>query len=595
MDRDLSGKVKLESLEGPESKKRKVYDELSEPDGPLSQEDVKYFRKQAIWRQMKYYKMRAKDVDSAINDSNKKLQDLQHQLDDLKAWRSKICRLVNGSVADDEELIGAINTVIDRKLTDEELKAKFSKLNEYIDEISHLETENEGLKTSKIELEIKLDELSHKLVKQSERSISELVQRVYNGPNDKEVKPESNGSQTPNGAASEVSESSEEVKEMNRIIQELTQKLHDVSQEKEKLGEEMKVPVEIIKLQSAIGSNVLVLEEQLIEKEQAIKQLNNRINNYNELTTNELSKQLQTVKDTLKKTETDLMRIRNVRDDLLNKVNMLEKQKTNEELIKINDELTRQINYQQKTNGDATSEEIIRELEDGYKKLVGEIHVKILNQIEQETLIKKYQIEKTKADQKYFQIMKLKDTLTNENKLLKFASNKSNEVIDKFQEVESKYKEKINKLQEIIDELNHQISSFKSSKKKLVEENNHKLIEINKLVQKLGEISNQMKTAKQEKIHISNKLNEAEVEIIKLKKYKNQVNSNTPLDNDELNGFRSMVKCSVCSKNWKDTVITVCGHVFCNQCTKERLNARLRRCPSCNKGFSGNDLLGIHL
>ena len=81
-----------------------------------------------------------------------------------------------------------------------------------------------------------------------------------------------------------------------------------------------------------------------------------------------------------------------------------------------------------------------------------------------------------------------------------------------------------------------------------------------------------------------------------LQKYKsNNTNSLLQEDEQQLEALRSIAKCSVCSKNWKDTAITVCGHVFCSKCTQERLAARLRRCPSCNKGFSANDLLAVHL
>lgn len=64
---------------------------------------------------------------------------------------------------------------------------------------------------------------------------------------------------------------------------------------------------------------------------------------------------------------------------------------------------------------------------------------------------------------------------------------------------------------------------------------------------------------------------------------------------EQLEALRSIALCSVCSKNWKDTAIKVCGHVFCNDCAKDRLNARLRKCPMCNKQYSYSDLLPVHL
>lgn len=73
----------------------------------------------------------------------------------------------------------------------------------------------------------------------------------------------------------------------------------------------------------------------------------------------------------------------------------------------------------------------------------------------------------------------------------------------------------------------------------------------------------------------------------------------TNLDEDsmaeELENFRTLVYCSLCSKNWKNMAIRTCGHVFCEDCCKERLAARMRKCPTCNKPFSSNDLLMVHL
>lgn len=74
----------------------------------------------------------------------------------------------------------------------------------------------------------------------------------------------------------------------------------------------------------------------------------------------------------------------------------------------------------------------------------------------------------------------------------------------------------------------------------------------------------------------------------------NDGGDNAPLMR-ELEDFRSLVYCSLCSKNWKSMAIKTCGHVFCDNCCKERLASRMRKCPSCNKPFSSNDLLSIHL
>ncbi|WEJ96946.1 hypothetical protein PSN45_004492 [Yamadazyma tenuis] len=563
-ERGIKDKVKLEDGVDTDhhlTKKRKVYDEISEPDGPLTQEDVKYFKKQAIWRQMRYYKHKANTHEVSVSDTSRKIESLNHEVADLKSWQLKVFKQLNKPITDDKELVSSINEILDGKISDDDVKEKLQKLNEYIDEVARLEGENEVLKNLKSDLEVKVDELTDKLLKQRERLESESVSRVYKLKKEEPTlvvngKEEANG--THDVANSSTGDFSEEVKELNRIIKEFESKFQVILAEKESLSRDLKAPVEVIKVESNSLNQDSSIEEELNKKDAIIKELNHKLNNSAELLNDESTKMQKKLLEAIRKHEGDLVRIRNARDDLLNKVSLLERQKSNETLIKLNQQITESLNFQnlRTSNSDTTSEEIIKELEESYKKLISDIHIKVLSQAEQENLIKKYQIEKTKADQKYFQVMKIRDTLTNENRLLKLTVNKSNEIIEKYNEFESKYKEKVNKLQEIIDEHRKHITNLKVDNKKLVSENHFKSVEISKMMNKINEMSNDLKVIKQEKVVLSNKTTEKDIELMKLQKYKHQSNSNSTVDNEELNGFRSMVKCSVCSKNWKDTVIT---------------------------------------
>lgn len=596
-------KRKLESeAAGDSNKKRRVYDEVSDTSGPLTQEDVKYFRKQAIWRQMKYYKSKNEYNEEIITNLEKKVSQLVEDNQLVQKMRLQVLKSLN--VDDAKDLVSQVNDVLSSKLT-----VDIAKLDEYIDEIAKLETENSVLKGRKVDLEIKVDDLTNKLFKQQERLKSELVNRVQKiKEEDSNVStPQSSDDVTTGKLASEsnklatpsTTEDTKEVLEIKKLNEKYEQKIQELLRQKNELVEQVKAPVEVIKLESNSPLSTFNKSSNDDEKDNLIKKLTNKLNNYQELLNQELTKEIDILKDQLKKNDDDLVRVRNIRDELINKISIIEKQSNNETLMKLNQELNNQINFQDKCQ-DLEAKEIIKELEESYKRLVKESSVKIMNKIDQENLIKKYQIEKTKADQKYFQIMKLKDNLVQENKILKLTNAKTNEVIKTFEDIENKYKEKINKYEEMKSSNSKLLETIKHDNKNLSQDNNMKLIEINKMVSKFNQLSEELKTSKQNQLKLNNKLEEKDVEIMKLTKYKNLANQQNgngvgSINEEELDGFRSMVKCSVCSKNWKDTAITVCGHVFCNLCTKERLNARLRRCPSCNKGFSSNDLLNIHL
>jgi len=59
--------------------------------------------------------------------------------------------------------------------------------------------------------------------------------------------------------------------------------------------------------------------------------------------------------------------------------------------------------------------------------------------------------------------------------------------------------------------------------------------------------------------------------------------------------LRTLAICTVCRKNFKDTAIKTCGHVFCKDCVEERLTSRSRKCPNCNKSFGSNDHMKVTL
>ncbi|KAJ8770145.1 hypothetical protein K2173_011240 [Erythroxylum novogranatense] len=51
---------------------------------------------------------------------------------------------------------------------------------------------------------------------------------------------------------------------------------------------------------------------------------------------------------------------------------------------------------------------------------------------------------------------------------------------------------------------------------------------------------------------------------------------------DEINEYKSMLKCSVCSDRPKEVVIVKCYHLFCNPCIQRNLEIRHRKCPLMN-------------
>jgi len=71
--------------------------------------------------------------------------------------------------------------------------------------------------------------------------------------------------------------------------------------------------------------------------------------------------------------------------------------------------------------------------------------------------------------------------------------------------------------------------------------------------------------------------------------------SGASIDNSDLDTYRRIARCGICNDRWKDTTITLCGHVFCKTCVDRLIDTRQRRCPVCGKSFDRKDMLTVHI
>ncbi|SCU90204.1 LAME_0E07514g1_1 [Lachancea meyersii CBS 8951] len=340
-----------------------------------------------------------------------------------------------------------------------------------------------------------------------------------------------------------------------------------------------------------------------------------------EVFTNKLTSEFQTAQDALKKhnamLEKDLVRIRNTRDEMTGKMAILESQRLKSELL---DDLQTAMNLQKDRIDKMESKEVeiskdaltkeLQDLECAYKELSRLAHKKYTDQLAQESLLTKLNIEKTKADQKYFAAMRSKDSILIENKNLTKNLAKSNELITQLKEIERT-------LQEKIESLIKQIHLHESNEKRLVDANKNtssKLMDVTSAlskskktieslshervgsVEKISDLELQVHSAQTEVNALKLKLSHAESKAAKLHEaLTSSTAGDTSVIAEELENFRTIVYCSLCSKNWKNTAIKTCGHVFCDQCCKERLAARMRKCPICRMQFGSHDLLDLHM
>ncbi|WLF80733.1 E3 ubiquitin-protein ligase bre1 [Lodderomyces elongisporus] len=673
---------------------KKALDELS-TEGPLTQADVVYFKKEAIWRQMISYKQQVLKLKGEVKRLSRDCESSKHIVTVLTAWYDEILSLFD-ELGDDDGILVAFddsensNIKVDEKL--QNIRTKLSRAissknigsldSAKLQELSLLKSQNQilakdnvALSDKIINLESELQELLHdqerdrsvtlKRVDDSRKEVNSLEQQEKGKVKVESQTPQpsaneinghanvnSNGNGNGNGNGSGVNNGKDSNLVDSEELDKLRLEIEELKSSNDLLGEQVS---ELTNTNQTLLQNVNSLESKLhnldekdiqenliykkiVKNNQSLQDQISKVNKLNALNVSKLSeleekqnevkklveseliKENEALKQQMSKNEQDLIRVRTTRDELLAKNTILtkqvEEQKTTQALLELNETYSKRIEEltKDKFNLDASeSEKIdlltneIKEIESAFKQTRELTIKKLSSQVDHESQVKKLVIEKNKADQKYFASMRLKDSLTNENKVLKQQVGKSQEMIKSLSELETNYLGKI-------DVLTKSLTDYKIIKENALQENfslqdtvKNLKITNETLEADVARKDDKIKAITSEVVELKDQNNKQDLQIIKLSKslantesllvkYKtNNTNSIIQADEEQLEALRSIAKCSLCTKNWKDTAITVCGHVFCSSCTQERLAARLRRCPSCNKGFSSNDLLTIHL
>lgn len=497
---------------------------------------------------------------------------------------------------------------------------------------------NKQLSEELSEIKKYYQELLHKY----DREDSLSVKRVFKDKENQEVKEErketppteSTVSNNENGNLAQV-EHDLEVSELKANIEALQATIKELETWKTSNEQELiNLRTELVTKQTTTPQvedpdrGVLLSKIQLITRENSeLSRINDsylakfqQLSQEREIFTNKLSTEFQTAQETLKKhnstLEKDLVRIRTTRDELLSRIAVLESQRAKSEMLtdlkRVLDLQTEQINKLSSRCDSNDQNALMKELQDlekAFKELSSLSHKKYSEYMNHESIISKLTVEKTKADQKYFAAMRSKDSILIENKNLSKNLSKSNELILQLKDLEKT-------LQLKIENLGKQMQLSQNNEKRLIESNKStslKIMELTSQVNKSKKLLNSLESNNKklttEKTELESKLNDSSIELktmkvrvahaeTKAKKLHKSLISNggdAGVIAEELENFRTVIYCSLCSKNWKNTAIKSCGHVFCEECCKERLAARMRKCPTCNKGFSANDLLVVHL
>ncbi|KAH9900394.1 E3 ubiquitin-protein ligase BRE1 [Xylariomycetidae sp. FL2044] len=237
------------------------------------------------------------------------------------------------------------------------------------------------------------------------------------------------------------------------------------------------------------------------------------------------------------------------------------------------------------------------------KKFQALANKKIMDFAAQEERVALTIAEKSKADQKYFSARKDSDAKGEEIKRLRSQNAKTSEIISQLKDNEAQNRMLVTNLDKQLADMKQTNTSIMTENKKMEHSSGEALQRYNALKQQVAELNTLARSKDSTTSTAKERATALETELEKLKvrlevaskdrdKWKVKSLSNSSEEEEML---RSMACCSICKKDFKNTMLKGCGHIFCKGCVNDRLSNRMRKCPACNKAFDKSDAMAIHL
>ncbi|KAJ5701465.1 hypothetical protein N7488_009013 [Penicillium malachiteum] len=238
-----------------------------------------------------------------------------------------------------------------------------------------------------------------------------------------------------------------------------------------------------------------------------------------------------------------------------------------------------------------------------YKKFSTLASQKVIDFSALEEKITRLTAEKSKADQKYFAAMKSKEARETEVRTLRIQNSKTSDIVAQLKDSESTTRSLLSNMEKQASEAKEALAAIQDKHRSTQQQMTESNIVMEGLKAQIAELK-AISVSKDSTLgNTSTALRQAETEIVSLKQsltdtkksLENWKGKSLGNSSSEYEMLRTLALCTVCRRNFKNTAIKTCGHVFCKDCVEERLTSRSRKCPNCNKSFGSNDHMHITL
>ncbi|KAK4975045.1 E3 ubiquitin-protein ligase bre1 [Elasticomyces elasticus] len=247
--------------------------------------------------------------------------------------------------------------------------------------------------------------------------------------------------------------------------------------------------------------------------------------------------------------------------------------------------------------------EELKSMETAYQKTSALASRKVSDTGVQEETIAQLRAEKAKAEQKYFAAMKAKDLKESELRSLRTANARSSEIVSQLKDGDTKSRELVSNLERQHAESKDLLSKLETQYRALDAKAKEAAIAVEGLKKQSETLTALVGEKDEDTLANAKAKREAEVELercsVRLEEAKKSVEvlrktrvaENTASGDD----WRKLVICPCCNEHIRNSVLKLCGHVFCSECVQRLITNRSRKCPSCGKAFGQHDYMPIVL
>ncbi|KAH9083872.1 BRE1 E3 ubiquitin ligase-domain-containing protein [Lactarius deliciosus] len=249
----------------------------------------------------------------------------------------------------------------------------------------------------------------------------------------------------------------------------------------------------------------------------------------------------------------------------------------------------------QHADAESTLYDEIGKLSTAWESLQAQVTSRVFDLAAAEERIMKVNLDKAKADNKFFAAMREKEAVENEHKHLARTNEKLLKHISNLTDVDKANTNRLTVMEQSVTAANAKVEAYKNritvlehdiyqiriarAEADTKTDNTLKIVEDKR--RDISDLTSELRKT-QEALAVANFT-------IERQRKGGEIKAIPPSQKESQLQRESILKCSTCKQNMRSTVLTKCLHTFCKSCIDMRISTRQRKCPACNLQFAQSD------